>query len=436
MILNNRELAILIWFSFLFCLFLFSKEMRSNFVGLLKAFLDWKIQLMVLSCAIYSGFIVSLLHRIDAWTFENSKTTILWFFTFAFAELMSLSKVKDEKAHFGNLIKSSFNLTVWLSVIVNYASFSLAKELIFVPVFGFILLLNGFALNQPDSSKVSSLLNFLILGTGLFLFSWNIYHIWISPEQFFSLANLRENGLPILLSIFYLPCLYFWYLFFAYEAHYSYLRFQLADPVLRRKTKWLLFKTFRNNREFLNRWRRHFNLFNPKDWSEIKETVDHIKSVREREKTPLLVHPENGWSPFLAAHFLEKEGLKPNDYHLQQDGVWFAGTNVFQFGKGIPLSSMDYFLTGNQTAIQKLDLYMNVNCPEDKIEAETKFRNNSKILLENILGTIDQKLFEKITYLDPFQISGKNVRITLKKDSWKGLIVDGYSLKLTIETTL
>lgn len=433
--LNNRELAILIWIGIFFFLSLFSKEMRSNFSEVLKAFLNWKIQLMIFTCASFAGLIVYLLYNIELWTIENTKTTILWFFTFAFAELLPLSKVKDEKVHFGGLIKSNFTRTVWVSVIVNYASFSLMKELLFVPAFGFIILLYAHTSSRPENSKVSSLLGPLIFGIGMILFGWNILQIWNSPEKFFSLANLIDNGLPILLSIFYLPCLYFWFLFFAYENHYNYLRFQLADPVLRRRTKWLLFKTFRNNREFLNRWRRHFLLFNPKDWNEIKDAIEHIKSVQYLENNPMLVHPPVGWSPYLAAQFLSQEGLKTKDYHLQQDGKWFAAANILQFGNGIPQSNMDYFLTGDKTTIHKLELYLNVNSPEDKIEAEGRFQKNAKMLVKSALGSNEQKILEKMTYLDPFEIEILKIRISIIKQSWSGLISDGFSLKLTIETT-
>ena len=85
--LNARELSILIWAFVLLCFLLRGAETRKDFIGLLRAFFVWKIQVSLLASSVYVAVVVLTINRLGIWNLSDLKTTIVWFFFFAIYQI-------------------------------------------------------------------------------------------------------------------------------------------------------------------------------------------------------------------------------------------------------------------------------------------------------------------------------------------------------------
>lgn len=98
---NNREYAILIWATLaFFILILKTKDLRAASLSLLKAFFN-KIILASLGIAtLWITICIFILYKVNLWSLENIKTTIIWSVTFAFVTFFELNKMEEDNSYF------------------------------------------------------------------------------------------------------------------------------------------------------------------------------------------------------------------------------------------------------------------------------------------------------------------------------------------------
>src|ERR1019366_8033017 len=130
---SNREIALFFWLSVLFLWFLAKKEIRTSFGGVLKAFLNKCFLTFSFILVIYTILMVFCMHKIDLWDILLLKETLFWFFGVAFVLMMNITKVKGMD-YFKSTVKHSIRGAVIIEFLVNFYTFSLAIELVFIPL--------------------------------------------------------------------------------------------------------------------------------------------------------------------------------------------------------------------------------------------------------------------------------------------------------------
>lgn len=235
-ILSNRELATIVWIAIFIILFGFKKEVRKSILSLIKAFFVTSILSVILLLAIYTFGSVLILKHYGFWDLTLIKDTIFWFVGFAFMTLFKLDKAK-QSSFFFNLLKDSFKLTIFLEFFLNFYTFSFITEMIIIPIFTTIFLMNLVSQNKDEYKPVNNLTSKIIGFVGLSYFGFALYKIIFHNQNIFSNHNLNTLVLPVLLTVLSIPFFYFTALYSNYERLFMRVKFMNKNVEIQRKLK-------------------------------------------------------------------------------------------------------------------------------------------------------------------------------------------------------
>lgn len=171
--INNRELATVIWIVILFtCLFYYHRDVRYSFCNVIKCFFDKKILFVVALSDIWMSIGVFILYKMNAWQWNNIKTTLTWFAFSIVTMIIGVSKAEDKKKYFLSLCKENINISVFLTFIIELYSFSFFIEFIMIPVSVLLSVYINYNILSKDNVKVRLLINIA------FVFGWlHIFYI-------------------------------------------------------------------------------------------------------------------------------------------------------------------------------------------------------------------------------------------------------------------
>lgn len=213
-VFNTRELATIVWAVIFFIWLLRTPAFFRSLLNFLKTLPRlWKI---LTSMITYIGLSIFVLYTLSLWNIGLLKITIFWFFGWAFFMLVHISKIESEKSYFRKTIVEIIGLTVVVSFIENFYTFSLFVELLLVP---FVVLLVGVATVSEIKKEhlVNRIMNRILILVGLVVMVISIGEIAANFQKFITYATLQEFLLPILLSLMYLPYLYLLSRYIRYE---------------------------------------------------------------------------------------------------------------------------------------------------------------------------------------------------------------------------
>lgn len=215
-IFSTRELALIIWIVLAISAFSFNKNIRQSVATLLRSFFVTSIQVSLLVLIIYEATIVYGLSTIGLWDTTLLKDTIIWGLTVAFIMLMNAHKIKD-KSYFKDTVKDALKWTIILEFVVSLYSFSLLTEIILVPIFVFLGALQGYAMSDKKYERVEKLLSNFSAIIGLVIFSIVVYKTVDKFEGLFTIANLNSFIHPIIMTLFFIPFIYFYAVYMKYD---------------------------------------------------------------------------------------------------------------------------------------------------------------------------------------------------------------------------
>lgn len=431
---SNRELAGYIWLALFIVAFGFNHGVRQAFLGVLRAFCQ---PLILVSLAVASAYIatwVFALWHFGVWTTGNLKTTILWALSFAFATMFDINRVSEDRTFFKKAVGEAFAITGGLTFMVEFYSFSLPVELIAVPLLTLLTMIHATSY-RPEHRQVERIAGNLLSAIGLSYLAYSLYRTAIDMTAIATLDNAREFGLPILLTLCFLPFLYALVIYTVYERSFVGLIWAIPDLNLRRRAKWRAILSFRTKLDLLQRWVGSVQRFYPSGPDALRRSFQEIKTLAEREANPPPVAAESGWSPYSAKDFLKTECLSTRPYHRSYEDDWFSGSNYLEIGDDIGLkNNIAYYVNGTEHAATELKLKLNINVPDTPEDAERRFRDIGLVLLQSALGReVDAAITAQMAS-DGFQTDQDGKRIRLDKDVWQGGIPGGYSRSLTIQS--
>lgn len=401
--LNNREIASLIWLLVAVLAAALKKDVRGAFGGVLRAFLAPKILLSLAIAALWIGACVWLLAMSAVWNWSNLKTTLVWVITFAFVTVMDVSRISEDDTYFGKTVRDVLGATVIVTFVAEAYSFGLIAELALLPVLTVIGLMYELAKREPKYKAVERLcLAILVLagvayvGNGLF---------WISNDtgNFFSWATVRDFGIPIILSLLFLPFMYVFSALVVYETKFVALDYFIPDASLRRYAKWRSVLGFRFDLDLLRRWMRDIARLRPTARTEIDGSIWKVKARKASEENPRPVPPDAGWSPYAATKFLEPLGLHTGDYHPTYDDEWWAGGRILEIKEsGLLPDNLAYYVEGNEKAATRLKVKLNVNNPDNASASEARFLDACELLMRRAMSAeIPAHLQARLKRLEP-----------------------------------
>lgn len=218
-IFTTREIAIAIWFIILVLFALKSKSFRQSLYKLVKILVNKKLIALPIFLLIYFTIIVYFLYQIGFWDKSLLKDTVIWLIFSGFILYFNM-KYDSFKDIFSNIIKTNIKLIIIWEFIVNYFTFSLVGELIFIPVVTLFTIIVVYVESSKTEEKNRDVVNFvnILLGLiGIVLIAYVAYKLITDYKLLFSLKNLKSLLLPIIFGISTLPFSFFLTLFIKYE---------------------------------------------------------------------------------------------------------------------------------------------------------------------------------------------------------------------------
>jgi hypothetical protein len=235
-IFSTRELSSLIWLSIALFAMLFNKGFREGLVNILKLLLGKKIGSFLLLMTAYSAIFVFSFYKIRLWDESLLKDTIFWYLTAAMLLFFNIHKA-NENSHFKDIVKGNLKWALLLEFFINFYTFSLPVEIVFVPLMVIIGLLQGVAQTDKKYIQVDKFLKNILSIIGWFVFIFVLYKTVKSYDDFFTLHNFFAFLLPPILTLALIPFLYFIALFMNYETLFVHLDIFSNDIDKKQKLK-------------------------------------------------------------------------------------------------------------------------------------------------------------------------------------------------------
>ena len=432
---NTREAAAAIWL-FLFAIFVVvSRSTRPSAIGVLRALIKPVLLVPLAIAALYSAAEILALQRWGLWSAANLKTTILWLVTFAFVTMFEVATAKDQPASFAKITRDVVSVTAVLVFVTGLHTFPLIVELIALPVVTLIALTGEFARHRPEHAHVARLLGCTTTVIGLSYLGFSLLKTVEHWQKAATWAIISELVMPILLSLGFLPFLYGWRTYVAYNSMFATIGIFGIDSRLVPYARWLAITRIRGNIVLLDRWRKALQSSRPSNKAELKHSLVALHALAKREKSPPTVRAKDGWSPYLAMQFMADLGVETGHYHHSFDDEWFASSPMRELGNGaIWKNNIAYYIEGGEQASTVLKIKLNINDPTSAREAEEMFIVHALHLLEHAvsLDAVD-RLKGNVASLDEFAADIPFGQVILATEPFVGRIPGGYSRKFIVQ---
>ncbi|MFK5959702.1 MAG: hypothetical protein QM495_12645 [Lutibacter sp.] len=219
-IFNNRELAIIFWIGILLIYVFRKKRNALNFGKVLEAFFIDKILTIILLSVIYIESLILVLSLIEYWDFTFIKDSIIWYFGVAFITILNLYKQPDSRKFFKKTIIDNFKFIVIFEFLSNFFTFNLITELIIIPIISFIVILDTYLSinNEIKSEKLlKKITNGILSFFGLIMIFYTLYRFKNDYSSIMSFGSLKFFLFPIILTLLFIPFLYFLALYSEYD---------------------------------------------------------------------------------------------------------------------------------------------------------------------------------------------------------------------------
>jgi hypothetical protein len=379
--LTSREVATLLWLAFAIGAACINRTLRGGLGAILRVLFIRPILKVLGVALLYTLLCTILLAQLAIWRLENLKTTLVWAITFGFVTVLDYSRLLEDRLFFRNILRETLGATVILIFLIESYTLSLWAELILVPIVTLLTLVYARPPANPDHQIAHRLVGWLLTMLGLGYLIYSINQAIADWRGLATVQTAREFVLPILLSIMFLPFLYGLKVHGTYQQVFSGLRFAIPDKGLRRYARWRAILAFRFDLDYLKRWRRIMLVQHPASKDDIKASIGELRRIRAVEKTPPIVPPDEGWSPYLAKEFLAGEGFETEDYHRSYDDEWRCASRRLKVQERVLAPALTYYVTGCERAATKLLLELDVfNC-EDPTIADERFWQCAAALL-------------------------------------------------------
>jgi hypothetical protein len=225
--LNNRELAALVWIG-VAVLGVFSKaSVRGSFIGVIKAFFKLQILLPLLAMFAWIGLELWVGVQLALWSIALAKASILWTLGSAGVLLFNCAQIASNGADvhfFRRTVLATVGVMAFVEFFVNLYVMSLAAELVFQIVVAVPSVMVAVASQKPEYKSVKALCERVIALIGLALFALAARQVYLDWCQLDARALLLDLALPVWLTVGLVPFLYAFSIYVAYDVVFRRIR--------------------------------------------------------------------------------------------------------------------------------------------------------------------------------------------------------------------
>ncbi|WP_379931878.1 hypothetical protein [Maribacter chungangensis] len=407
--------------------------MKTSFKNLLKIFLNSKLQIFLALMLLYNLAIVYLLVKVNLWDFSQIKNTFIWFVSVAFLSQFQMNAIKKDGNYLKRIVFDNFKFIALVQFVVDFYTFSLITELIIIPVMVFIGVIVVFYEHRNKDSKVKNFLEGVLSLFGLALLSYAIFKVTSLPNEFLNKNTGLDFVVPILLTILFIPFLFFMVVTSSYENFFITLGTYIKNKRKRVFAKIIAVIVFNVRINLFQRWINSLYQENTDSYKGLILSLKKIFKMRRAERNPKLVNPRKGWSPYIIKDVLRNQGLGTGYYKESSYEDWYSCSDYLEIGNGFLNSNISYYITGKETTAKRLKLALNVNRLEDLQEAHEVLCKLGKILFWYALKR------KPPIWLEKSLLSGKGMernidfyRVSIIKEDYLNKTFNGYELSLIL----
>jgi hypothetical protein len=256
-VFSNREKAVAVWL-LVFCVWALWKNgirIRRSVFNVARSLFQIKSLTILLAGLLYGGCIILVLWRVGVWNALSIKDTIFWFFGTGLILIFSADDAAQGGRLFWRKVAKSFKFVVVFEFLVSHYTFALWIELILVPIVALFVGMGAVAEVKSEFNSVRKIIDFVLTMFGIFLITYVIFMLARNYEETVTFQNLRSFVLPPLLTLAFIPFLYFLALAMAYEMLFLRLGFTMKSEnqlsaLIKRKILYLCHLNLRKVNRF------------------------------------------------------------------------------------------------------------------------------------------------------------------------------------------
>lgn len=281
--LNNREISFTFWiFLCSILLLLNSSKLRKSISALLKLVFLTRLAFLFLAIVFYILITIVMVRNLGFWDITMLKDTIFWFLGTALVLTYEAEKIQEGKLTFKEIILDNCKLIILIEFISNQYVFSLQAEMLLLPILFFLSAFSYVAglKNEHRNFKVFS--DVILALVGFYAIGYAINGAIADYENLVSFITLKSVLLPPILTILYLPCVYFVAVYIVYENLFSrfYVNYR-NDRHLLRNAKAKTFKLCLLNLAKVKRFSKEVKVWEIRSIEEFKIIVDDFNSKKK-----------------------------------------------------------------------------------------------------------------------------------------------------------
>lgn len=434
-LLNNREIATLVWLSIGLCWCLRDQKLRASLKRVIEAAIAKPLLKIYALMFTYIFGMLYVLHEIDLWDFEQTKSTMIWTFSVALVSLFRHKEIQEDPEYFKKSLRDNFNLVVIIEFVVAFYSFHLVAELIIIPVAALLVAVHTYSGFHEKYKPVEKFFDKVFVVLGICILIYAGHNIVIGLAEFATMKTLTDFYTPPVLSFLLLPSVYILSIYSSYQRAFLQIGHNATELKILGYAKWRSINAFHFRTRLMERW-AHSTFFNQLETKQdVIKTISRMNEIAAYEKNPEPVQFEKGWCPYEAKDFLKDFGLETRHYTGIDDGEWFANSSYLDIDDRFMANCVAYYVSGKRKAAKNLKLKLTVNKPEQEEEAISKFVGLSNELLFKALGThmvndLETALREGHEAKGEFH--GKSIIIT--REDWANSDSGQFSLEFLIQS--
>lgn len=437
-ILNNREIAIVLWLLAI-SIYIFSSskmaEVRNAFKGVLAAFLVRQIMAVLCLMVAYMAIVIHWLSELELWNFEQLKNTVFWCVSVGFMSLFKLEKIKKDMYFFKHSFLDNLKLLAIIQFVIGVYTFPIWLEVLLVPILALLGAMLAITETDRKYHQVKAFLEYCLSTFGAVLIVYTLYMLMTNFGEFGKEKTAYDFFVPPLLTLCFLPFVFFMLVYSTYEQVFVRIRFSIRSRFLRYVAKLYAFILFNIRLSLLERWSFQVAKANIASHSDLIDTFKYIFKVKHSEKNPKEVPKEQGWSPYKAKEFLVNEGFKTGFYNRSFDEKWFASSPMEEFSDGIIPDNIAYYVEGSEDVAKVLKVKVNVNDASRTHQACEKLVPIAEALSISSLNlplSDDMKSAISGCYSYSEKVGDKTIALVV--EYWPNHKLNGLDLKLLISS--
>jgi hypothetical protein len=410
-------------------------EVKVAFKGVLSAlFVKQIISVLCLMIA-YMAIVIYWLSELDLWNVEQLKNTVFWCASVGFMSLFKLEQIKKDKSFFRDSVIDNLKLLAILQFIVGVYTFSFWVEVFLVPVLVLIGAMLAIAETDKKYHQVKVLLGYCLSLFGVILIIHTLYMLTTDFVEFGKEKTAYDFFVPPLLTLCYLPFVFFMMVYSTYEQVFVRLELLIKNRFHRHAAKLYALVLFNVRVSLLERWSSQVARVNIESHFDLMDTFKHIFKVRASERNPKEVPKEQGWSPYKAKEFLVDKGLKTGFYDRFFEEEWFASSSMKEFSDGIIPDNIAYYVEGSEEVAYLLKLKVNVNDAASSQQAQEKLKEVAETLsISSLNQPLSEEMKSAISRCEPYSEKYENKIISLVIEHWPNHRFNGYDVKFLISS--